>query len=202
MVTITNFMGDEGSARLPDRFGGLRVTHSAALDGEFSFEPGQLTPGAAPAQRYDAEADRGASAGFGRLGVAAELPLPSTLAARLAGTMLAGQRVLVLGTGEFMHPAFLLGRALEQQGVDVVVQSTTRSPILAWGAVATALTFADNYGEGIANFIYNVAPGQYDHVLICHETPPTAALYDLAAKVRGRLFHFQSENIVEEISVR
>lgn len=201
LVTITNFMGEEGSARLMHRFG-VRASHSAALNGEFAFEAGQLKPGETPAQRYDGEADRGASAAFGRTGVAAPLPLPRALAANLASAIAPGQRVLVLGTGEFMHPAFLLGRALEAHGVDVSVQSTTRSPILEWGAVATALTFPDNYGEGIANFIYNVLPGQYDHVFVCHETPPTAALYQLAAKVRGRLFHFQPENIVEEIPVR
>jgi len=201
LVTITNFMGQEGSARLMDRFG-VRASHSAALNGEFAFEAGQLKPGEAPAQRYDGEADRGASAAFGRMGIATPLTLPRALAAKLSSAIAPGQRVLVLGTGEFMHPAFLLGRALEAHGVDVSVQSTTRSPILEWGAVASALTFPDNYGEGIANFIYNVVPGQYDHVFVCHETPPTAALYQLAAKVRGRLFHFQPENIVEEIPVR
>jgi hypothetical protein len=201
LVTITNFMGEEGSERLMGRFG-VRASHSAALNGEFAFEAGQLKPGEAPAQRYDGEADRGASAAFGRLGVAAQLPLPRGLAASLKPAIGAGERVLVLGTGEFMHPAFQLGRALEACGADVSVQSTTRSPILEGGAVASALAFPDNYGEGIANFVYNVVPGQYEHVLICHETPPTAALYELAAKVRGRLFHFQPENIVEEIPVR
>ena len=201
LVTITNFMGEEGSERLMARFG-VRASHSAALNGEYAFAAGQLKPGETPAQRYDGEADRGASAAFGRLGITAQLPLPCELAARLKPAIASGERVLVLGTGEFMHPAFLLGRALEAQGVDVVVQSTTRSPILEWGAVTSALTFPDNYGEGIANFIYNVVPGQYDHVFICHETPPTASLYQLAAKVRGRLLHFQPENIVEEIPVR
>ena len=201
LVTITNFMGEEGNRRLLDRFG-VRVTHNAALDGAFEFAAGQLTPGTAPAQLYDATADRGASAGFGRLGVAGALALPPALVQQLAQQVQTGQRVLVLGTGEFMHPAFLLGRALEAQGVDVVVQSTTRSPILVWGAVASAVTFPDNYGEGVANFIYNVAPGQYHQVLVCHETPPNAALHELAAKLGARLFHFKSETLVEEIPVR
>lgn len=201
LVTITNFMGEDGNRRLLDRFG-VRVTHNAALDGAFAFAAGQLTPGTAPAQRYDATADRGASAAFGRLGVAGPLALPSALAAQLTQQVQPGQRVLVLGTGEFMHPAFLLGRALEAHGVDVVVQSTTRSPILVWGAVASAVYFADNYGEGVANFIYNVTPGQYDHVLVCHETPPNAALHTLASKLDARLFHFKSEKLVEEIPVR
>jgi hypothetical protein len=86
--------------------------------------------------------------------------------------------------------------------VNVKVQSTTRSPILTWGAVSHALRFPDNYGEGVANFIYNIAPDQYDHVLVCHETAPNAALRELAGLLGARLFHFQSEDKVEEVPVR
>ncbi len=98
-----------------------------------------------------------------------------------------------------MHPSYLLGAALEQCGLDVMVQSTTRSPILTWGAVASSLTFPDNYGEGIANFLYNVQPGQYQHVFICHETAPNPALRGLADVLHARLFHFLTENHVEEV---
>jgi hypothetical protein len=33
------------------------------------------------------------------------------------------------------------------------------------------LTFADNYDDGIANYVYNVEPWQYERVIIAHETP-------------------------------
>ncbi|HEX9173267.1 MAG TPA: TRSP domain-containing protein, partial [Telluria sp.] len=121
-------------------------------------------------------------------------------AQRLAAAIAPGARVLVLGTGEFMHPPTLLGAALERHGVNVVVQSTTRSPILTWGAVATSLSFPDNYGEGVGNYLYNVRPHQYDHVLICHETAPNAALFQLARLLDARLFHFITEIHVEEVS--
>ncbi|UUZ56586.1 TRSP domain-containing protein [Massilia sp. H-1] len=83
-----------------------------------------------------------------------------------------------------MHAAYLLGSALEERGITVAVQSTTRSPILKWGAVSAALAFPDNYGEGVTNFLYNVTPGQYDHVFICHETAPNEALYQLARRIQ------------------
>ena len=60
-------------------------------------------------------------------------------------------------------------------------------PILTWGAVQHSLTFADNYGEGVPNYLYNLAPGLYDEVLICHETPENDALRELVALVGGRL---------------
>ncbi|MDB5870338.1 MAG: hypothetical protein JWP96_2670, partial [Polaromonas sp.] len=201
LATITNFMGSAANEALSHRFG-LRVTIGAALSGEYAFTAGQIYPAAGAAQLFEAHADRGASACFGRLGVNRPLSWPVDLAERLGTAIASHERVLVLGTGEFMHMAFLLGRALEARHIDVVVQSTTRSPILQWGAVSHVLGFPDNYGEGVENFIYNVMPGQYDHVFICHETPPNAALHQLAKSVNGRLFHFLSEKHCEEIPVR
>jgi len=201
LATITNFMGVEATSGLSARFG-LPVTMGALVSGEYRFIPGDYVAPSTPAQRFDPDADRGASARFGRLGLCAALNAPEALAARLAQEFAPAARVAVLGTGEFMHAATLLGAALERRGVDARVQSTTRSPILTWGAVGHALSFPDNYGEGIANFIYNIAPGQYDHVLVCHETAPNAPLRELAGVLGARLFHFQSEADVEEIPVR
>lgn len=202
LAVITDFMGAAANAGLARRFG-LPVTLGAALSGQYSFAAGAASaPLAASAQRFQADAERGASAAFGRLGLPRALAAPAALARRLAAQIGDHEPVLVLGTGEFMHPPFLLAQQLESLGKQVVVQSTTRSPILAWGAVGQILQAPDNYGEGIANYLYNVTPGQYRHVLICHETPANAALFQLAGQLRGRLFHFQSESQIEEIPVR
>jgi hypothetical protein len=197
LATITNFMGDAASAALPERFG-CAVSHGAILEGGFRFTVGQLRDAGTPGQLFQPQAERGAAAGFGRLGLASALGVPDDLVARLAARVAPAQKVLVLGTGEFMHPAFLLGRALQERGIDVRVQSTTRSPILNWGAIGHALTFPDNYGEGIANFVYNVAPGMYDHVYVCHETPANPALTGMASLLGAQLLHFKSEHHVEE----
>lgn len=201
LAVITNFMGQAATAGLAARFG-LPTTMGALVEGEYRFEAADVPVDAAPAQRFDAQAERGASTAFGRLGLARALRAPDALAHRLANEIAPNEKVLVLGTGEFMHASTLLGAALEGRGLDVVVQSTTRSPILTWGAVSHALTFPDNYGEGIANFLYNVAPGQYDHVLACHETPPNAALRAVAGQLGARLFHYHTEDDVEEVPVR
>jgi len=200
LAVITNFMGEQGVEALTERCA-LPMTLGACLHGSYRFTPGAMESGAAPAQRFDADAERGASDRFGRRGRTTPLRLPQALVSALAAGIGAGQTVLVLGTGEFMHAAYALGAGLARDGVEVMVQSTTRSPIRRWGAVAHTLAFADNYGEGIPNFLYNVAPGQYDHVFICHETPPNAALFELAALLKARLFHFKSEALIEEIPV-
>jgi hypothetical protein len=196
LSTIINFMGTDATKQLTGRFG-LPVTLGALVSGDYRFEPGESVPASLPAQLFDADADRGASTAFGRVGIARALAAAPECASDIAP----GARVLVLGTGEFMHAPALLAAGLEQRGVDVVVQSTTRSPVLVWGAVSSALAFSDNYGEGVGNFLYNVTPGQYDHVLICHETAPNAALHHLARLLDARLLHFVNDTHVSEIPV-
>jgi hypothetical protein len=106
-------------------------------------------------------------ANFGRLGVTADatLPLPDP-------ALPPRSRVRIMCTGEFTYPPFLLAERLEQEGHDVVVQSTTRSPALPGGAIRHTLAFEDNYGTGVPNFLYNADPADERVTLICHETPP------------------------------
>ncbi len=222
LALITDFMGPETRAKLPQRFG-LPVSIGATLCGQYRFTPNPpmhhqanpaLSVGSAPAaQQEKFQAEHHASPHFGRLGIQRTLKtdavqaLAAQLAAQLPAQMQAQQTVLVLGTGEFMHPAYLLACALEREAqkpdhrFSVVVQSSTRSPILCWGAVQHSLQFSDNYGEGIRNYLYNVTPGQYSLILICHETPPNAQLRHMAQTLSARLFYFQTENQIEEIPV-
>ena len=199
LAAVTNFMGPGATTALSERFG-VHTSMAAPLSGQYQFIAGDMPTEGPPAQRYDAGADRGASGVFGRFGLDRALGVPADLVARLGAQVQPGQRVLVLGTGEFMHASYMLGAGLEAMALDVVVQSTTRSPILKWGAVSAALAFPDNYGEGITNFLYNVTPGMYEHVFICHETAPNDALRGLAEVFHARLFHFITETQVEEVS--
>lgn len=70
-------------------------------------------------------------------------------------------RVLVLGVEELMAAPVLLARALQDRGVDVHVQSTTRSPVLALDepgyAVRRRLAFASPDDAGRGSFLCNVA---------------------------------------------
>lgn len=211
LAVITNFMGNSSDEELSARFG-IKTTMGASLSGSYEFTPKEYQHPPATAQLFEANTERGASDKFGRMGLSSKLPIPTALAERLAAKIKPDDSVLVLGTGEFMHMAFLLGLGLEACGLKVMVQSTTRSPILPWGAVSHTLNFPDNYGEGVANFLYNVAPGQYDHVFICHETPPNDALHQIARALStgapagiktdgAHLLHFLSETRIEDVFV-
>ena len=92
-----------------------------------------------------------------------------TLANKVSVTK--GQKVLLLGTSEYVWRSFLLAEDLEQQGAEVYFASTTRSPIAIGHAIKSARAFSDNYGLGIANFSYNVNPNDFDKIIICSETP-------------------------------
>ena len=80
------------------------------------------------------------------------------------------ERILVLGSGEYVWSSFLLAEYLQQQGADVRFSAITRSPIAVGHAIQSALAFSDNYGLGIQNFVYNINPQDYDRILITVET--------------------------------
>lgn len=125
---------------------------------------------------------------FGRLGRAGVANEGDRIAGTLA--LAPGSRLRVLGTCEFTYPPFRLAEALETAGHDVVVQSTTRSPALIGGAMASRIAFADNYGTGVANYLYNADAGDGRRTLICHETPPGSIDPALLAALDARAVYF------------
>jgi hypothetical protein len=144
---------------------------ASLLAGRYAFTPAPgLREAAAPAAAGDgAPKDALLSRHHGRLGGRVDASRVRETARRLFRG--AGERVLVLGTGEFAHPPYRLAAGLERLGADVHFQATTRSPALVGHALKCALQFTDNYGDGIANWVYNVRREAYDRVLVCHETP-------------------------------
>ena len=87
------------------------------------------------------------------------------------------QKVLVLGSNEFVWLPFLLAEWLETQVQKqdstlstVNFSALTRSPIALGGAITTMLSFSDNYGLGMTNFAYNVEPNDWDLIVLCVET--------------------------------
>lgn len=100
------------------------------------------------------------------------------------------ERILVLGTGEFVWPPLLLAEHLEQQGATVFFSATTRSPIALGQSIETQLCFTDNYGIGIPNFLYNVRPGDYDRIFLCTETAERLFDPDLLNKLNPTCLEF------------
>lgn len=82
------------------------------------------------------------------------------------------ERILVLGSNEFVWLPFLLAEWLETQNQNSTVNfsALTRSPIALGGAITTMLSFNDNYGLGMTNFAYNVEPSEWNLIVLCVET--------------------------------
>ncbi|WP_020560961.1 phosphoribosyltransferase domain-containing protein [Thiofilum flexile] len=164
IVTLTDWSGDQAAQSL-----GSNVQSIALLKGHWDWQGnGQPAPEmpavdvlGTGAWLAKAEND------WARLGVSTHR-LP-TIAASI--TVQPQEKILVLGTGEFVWPSFLLAEYLEQQGATVKFSATTRSPIALGHSIQTRYCIHDNYGQGIANFLYNVSPEHYDRILLCTETP-------------------------------
>ncbi|ABC21702.1 phosphoribosyltransferase domain-containing protein [Rhodospirillum rubrum] len=188
-VTITDWMGAAKRAEITAAMP-VPTTFVSLLEGGYTFEARTVTPPAMPNVTGDgAFKDDLIPVNWGRLGLRRPRPLP---AAALAIRAKAGERVLVLGTGEFVFPPFQLARRLSAMGADVRVQATTRSPILEGGDIDGVIDFADAYGDGIPNFLYSTRPGDYDRVLVCYETPPSTAQTALIAALGAEPVFFNA----------
>ena len=80
-----------------------------------------------------------------------------------------GDRLLVLGLGEFQFPAFELARTLAPRVASCHWSATTRSPVLPGLAIRHSLSFTDSVGDGMPNYLYNVDPGAYTRILVGYE---------------------------------
>lgn len=179
-VTLTDWSAGAVQASLPEN-----VTAISLLEGQYRFTENPSAPlpempdvstTAAGEWPIDPAKD------WGRMGV---IDHQDTLT--LENEPQPGEKVLVIGTNEFVWRPFLLAERLEQAGVDVYFSSTTRSPIALGHEIKHALAFGDNYGLGIANFLYNVAPGQFDRVIICTETDPASVDPQLIAALNAEM---------------
>ena len=90
------------------------------------------------------------------------------------------ERILVLGSNEFVWLPFLLAEWLEKQVEKqrdnkaqniVKFSALTRSPIAKGEAIKHMLSFTDSYGLGMTNFVYNVNADEWDLIVLCIETP-------------------------------
>lgn len=156
---------------------GSRASSVSLLEGSYAFHEDPTAP--LPDMPDVAAVSIGAwplspEGDWGRLGVR---HVEDTLAPGLQ--VRPGEKVIVIGTSEFVWRPFLLAERLERAGANVHFSSTSRSPIALGHAIGHALSFSDNYGLGIPNFLYNVRPGQFDRVLICSETPAPAVCAQL-----------------------
>lgn len=139
-------------------------------EGSFSFHPEGDLPEAPQAN------DRIDSRVTARPGIRHGGNFPQELPVGWDSSVREGERILVVGNGEYGFQPLLLAEAFEARGAQAWVQATTRSPILAGGAIRHIRAFDALSGEGHAEFLYNVPDDHdYDRVVLCLEDVPPDA---------------------------
>lgn len=184
-VTLTNWLAQERQVELAQRLS-FPVDFIQLLSGSYKYIPDTTFHyGPLPhAQRKSAPHEAPVNSQGGRQGISAFSSIDCRPVLKRLTWLKPRQRILVLGTGEFMYSPYRLALELERQGYAVKFQATTRSPLLLGGDIVHTRSFTDNYGENIDNFLYNVHDDHYDHILLLHETPspPYELLEALGAK--------------------
>jgi hypothetical protein len=188
--------------------------------GEYEFERnGETTRQADPAIGNQARKDDLLDARFGRLGVKKKLQwdvdcianfsellkdsvIPDNMGPNGATPDISPNwnsrrnksRVLVIGTGEFIYPPFLLAERLVAEGQSVDFLASTRSPVESGLAIREVRTFKDNYGDEIPNYLYNLSSNDYARILFCQETPATTAPWPLIHELGASVLRFSSQS--------
>jgi hypothetical protein len=162
LAVLLHWKADSG---LPADLDGVE----SLAEGRFEFAEDAEFPTAAPPCHH---ADLAVTA---RRGVRHGTCDPEVLPLHLAIDASKGERILVIGNGEHGFRPLLLAEAFEKVGALAWVQATTRSPILAGGAIGHVRQFPALSGEGYAEFLYNVPEDHgYDRIILYTEDSPPA----------------------------
>ncbi len=180
VVSLLNLTNETARERVEQQTG-IAFEWLSVLSGGFEFTPNPDFEFKLKPADSNAECKKHLlPANYGRLGINELLPSLTEAMEELTTDYRPQAKILVLGTGEFIYHAFLLGRELENNGFEAYVQSTSRSPILEGYAISQKLEFQDNYHDGISNYLYNHDMLPYEHVIVVHETPQNAELDQLS----------------------
>ncbi|WP_017445409.1 phosphoribosyltransferase domain-containing protein [Gayadomonas joobiniege] len=172
LVMLTDWSGGAAEQKIAEL--GVNCTSVSILQGQWSFKADpDFNAKPLPAERWPAKSKAPLldyqSCRYGLNSVQLLADEPAALP-KLAHQFNAGDKVHVLGCGEYVWEPFLLAEQLEKAGIEVTFSATTRSPVELNDTMKYKQTFKDNYGLGIYMYAYNL-PEKKHTCLICSNTP-------------------------------
>lgn len=181
LVCLTNWMGEGNKNYFKDSFNNLKINFISLLDGEYVFTKNESfiipeMPNVDSKQEYKdniiikKEYDLRDGVNNNLLKKMKEHIRDLCFKWLKENKIKKNLKTVLLGTGEFSYEPYLMAQYLQEYGVDIVYQSTTRSPILIGNTIESKIEFKDNYEDDIPNYVYNIKHNQYEQVIVVYET--------------------------------
>jgi hypothetical protein len=126
--------------------------------GSFEFTRNKAFSADLPAKTDIYLEDAKSISNLGRKGVLMPINVDDNGDDMVAQDLTQCEKVSVIGTGEHLFYPFLVAEKLEENGVNVFFQSTTRSPIIVDGAIKSkeVIRFSRKNGKEVNHFAYNL----------------------------------------------
>lgn len=187
VATITDLSDGKVEELLSGLPGIATVDVVSLLTGSFEFqsttEHSHIPTSAAVKKPTGARTQIQWSSYSARQGLSAVSSIPQALLSECV-QHLKTDRCRVIGTNEFMDPAYRLALQLEALGWEATVQSTTRSPLLISHEIKSSVELADPYCPDTQNFLYNFAPDEKESVIVVHESENMAAIDSIVSSLK------------------
>lgn len=191
LVSIVSWLSEEQKRSLQDQ-NEYPLRFISLLEGSFSFDPAPGFSPVLPGQVSARQPARDPRVDLGRRGLIFDDQRSSGQSLSSLSPLLErldlDAPITVIGTGEFAYQPFLLAESLQSEGVDVLYQSTTRSPIIIGEAISESLKVNDEQGEGVSNYLHN-PPHTDRQVIIAYESSACATHHQLRDHLIERGHH-------------
>ncbi|WP_163833234.1 phosphoribosyltransferase domain-containing protein [Spartinivicinus ruber] len=155
-VSLVSWLSERRKAEIQQLLAGIEVSFICLMAGEFNFTPNLDFTCDLPTKAQQQLSQQSVLAEI-RTGITFEEDSTSFYSVNGECFTLDGlaktEKYTVLGYGEFLYQPYKLAELMENQGFDVVFQSTTRSPIIEGNGIKRKEVFTVE--DGYENYVYN-----------------------------------------------
>lgn len=171
-VSLVNWLSVAQQEKYRQAYPQLTFSFISLLDGSYQFYADEQCPLQLPDKTASGISRANSRDDIGRTGylVSAEPEVSffTPQGVRLDISQLnPAEKYTVIGTGEFTYQPFLFAENLQGQSIDVIFQSTGRSPVLKGAGIKSKQSFFDEAQKGVY-YLYNLPKNR--QVIILYET--------------------------------